>query len=137
PVQQLLGTHQVTARRGAQELTSEFLDWHAGRPARPYFAFINYFDAHDPYMPPAEFARRFSSHIPSAWFDASKIDELTPAQIGDLNDAYDASIAYADYHVGRLLAELERRETLNNTLIIVVGDHGEQFGEHGLMYHGN
>jgi arylsulfatase A-like enzyme len=88
-------------------------------------------------MPAPEFALQFSDHIPSAWFDAAQVDQLSRAEIQDLNNAYDASIAYADYHVGRLLAQLQSRGILENTLVIIAGDHGEQFGEHSLMYHGN
>jgi arylsulfatase A-like enzyme len=136
-VEDALGTHQVTPRRGAEQLSAEFLQWQAAHSKWPFFAFLNYFDAHDPYTPPADFALRFSPHIPAARFNESKVDELTSADIRDLNNAYDGAIAYADYHVGQLLATLASRGVLDNTLVIIVGDHGEQFGEHGLMYHGN
>jgi arylsulfatase A-like enzyme len=52
-------------------------------------------------------------------------------------DAYDASIAYLDSEIGRMLEELSGRGLLENTLVIVVGDHGEQIGEHGQFGHGN
>ena len=52
-------------------------------------------------------------------------------------DAYDGSIAYLDDQLGRLLERLEDRGTLENTIVIVTSDHGEEFGEHGTMFHGH
>ena len=51
-------------------------------------------------------------------------------------DSYESCIAYLDRQVGLLLDEIERRGLLENTLVIVTSDHGEQFGEHGLCGHG-
>ena len=46
--------------RGAREINDAFLDWLGRRrPDRPFFAFLNYFDAHEPYMPPPGYAGRF------------------------------------------------------------------------------
>jgi arylsulfatase A-like enzyme len=52
-------------------------------------------------------------------------------------DEYDGAIAYLDSQVGWLLRELERRGQLENTLVIITSDHGEEFAEHGLIDHGN
>src|SRR5262249_29211989 len=54
-----------------------------------------------------------------------------------LQAAYEESIAYEDHEVGELLAELRKGGALENTLVIVASDHGEGFGEHGLMEHGH
>lgn len=54
-----------------------------------------------------------------------------------LRDSYDTCIAYLDDQLGRLFAELEGRGLLDNTLVIVTSDHGEQFNEHQLFGHGN
>ncbi len=51
-------------------------------------------------------------------------------------DAYDDCIAALDRRVGELLDELDRREVLRDTLVIITSDHGEQFGEHGVFNHG-
>jgi arylsulfatase A-like enzyme len=48
-----------------------------------------------------------------------------------------APLAYLDSRLGALLAELDRRGLLANTIVIVTADHGEEFGEHGVFYHGN
>ena len=52
-------------------------------------------------------------------------------------DRYDGEIRFMDFHLGRLLAALERLRRYDDALIIVVGDHGELFGEHPLMEHGH
>jgi arylsulfatase A-like enzyme len=52
-------------------------------------------------------------------------------------DTYDGSIAYLDSQLGYLLRELQRRRLLDNTLVVVTSDHGDEFAEHGLVDHGN
>ena len=52
-------------------------------------------------------------------------------------DAYDGGIAYLDFQIDSLLNVLEQRGVLNNTIVIITSDHGEHFGEHGLIQHGN
>jgi arylsulfatase A-like enzyme len=105
--------------RPAAAIADEFLDWQRTADDRPFFAFINFFDAHGPYRAPDEYLRRFTGG-PSAEIDR-----------------YDAAIAYMDHEIGRVLDSLERRGALANTVIIVTSDHGEEFGEHGLRGHAN
>jgi arylsulfatase A-like enzyme len=65
--------------------------------------------------------------------------EPGPAEKADALDAlrdYEAAILYLDDQVGRLLADLERRGRLDNTLVIITSDHGEEFGAHGQRWHG-
>jgi arylsulfatase A-like enzyme len=105
-------------RRGAAEINGSFLRWLSSKDERPFFAFLNYFDAHLPYLPPKPFDTKFGPQK----------TEL---------DAYESCIAYIDHQVGLLLDELEKRDLFENTLIIITSDHGEQFGEHNLFGHGN
>jgi len=105
-------------RRRAREVLDEFLDWQAGLESRPFFAFLNLYDAHDPYVPPAHMRERFSS---------------TPKP----QDLYDAGIAYMDEELGRMIEVMRERGLLDRTLLVITSDHGEQWGEHGLMNHGN
>src|SRR5262249_39501771 len=53
------------------------------------------------------------------------------------HDVYDGSIAYLDREVGRLVSELERMGELTNTILVITSDHGEEFGEHAFMKHGD
>ncbi|HEX3107667.1 MAG TPA: sulfatase-like hydrolase/transferase, partial [Thermoanaerobaculia bacterium] len=71
--------------------------------ARPWFAWVHLYDAHAPYAPPAPYPQ-----------------------------TYDGEIAFVDAQVGRLLAAIDRK----NTIVLVVGDHGESLGEHGELTHG-
>jgi len=52
-------------------------------------------------------------------------------------DLYDSAVANCDAEVGRLLAALDARGDREGTTIVIVSDHGELFGEHGLTNHGN
>ena len=58
-------------------------------------------------------------------------------QIQRSMDAYDGAVAYVDDQLGRLLDNLKGQGLLDNTIVVVTSDHGEQFGEHGLFDHAN
>src|SRR5262249_19164009 len=110
---------------------------------RPFFAFLNYFDAHDPYLPPPPFNRRFGpALVPeeralmTGWWPCGQL-KLDRAQIELAMRAYDSCVAALDHHIGLPLDELERRGVLANRLVIITSDHGEHFGEHDLLLHGN
>ncbi len=140
-----LNYHEVIDRQNAARITTNCLSWLEARDRRPFFVFLNYFDTHDPYLPPEPFATRFgpprSSDI-SFWhtgFAAWPSDRraMSPRNRQAEVDAYDGAIAFMDAQIDRLLRVLETRGMLDNTLIVVTSDHGEQLGEHGLFNHGN
>lgn len=123
-------------RKSAREVNDELLAWLDRSPPRPFFAFLNYLDAHEPYLPLAPFDTAFAGVDypplpPAAHGGLHKDDRPRPMR------PYDQAIAYIDAELGRLLAELERRGLRENTLIIVSSDHGEEFGEHGIYGHGH
>jgi arylsulfatase A-like enzyme len=102
----------------AQSITDRFLHWQAAVGSHPYFAFLNYFDAHAPYRSPPAFRAVFAS--------------------GDRGrNGYDAAIAFLDSELDRLFDTLQQRGVLDRTIIVVGSDHGELFGEHGLRGHAN
>jgi len=105
-------------RRLAGDVSAQFLDW-VGSDRRPFFAYVNFFDAHEPYQPPEEWRTKFAKD--------------KPKQL----DRYDGGIAYMDQQVGRILSELSKQGILDKTMVVIAGDHGEQFGEHNLTTHGN
>src|SRR6185295_8298520 len=101
----------------------------------PFFAFLNYFDAHAPYFPPEPF---WSQALPGE----PRRPHLepgggTPQRAAASRRLYQAAIRYLDQELGALLDSLRVRRTLQQTIIVVAGDHGEEFFEHGLMGHGN
>jgi arylsulfatase A-like enzyme len=133
-----LGDHQILGRKNAASINNDFLSWLDQRKvSHPFFAFLNYYDAHDPYIPPADFARKFMMVPSSGVVQYNKMDTISPEETRGLSEAYDASIAYIDHQVGLLYDELARRGILDDTFVIITADHGEQFGEHKLYSHGN
>jgi arylsulfatase A-like enzyme len=129
-----LGLPPLRPRVDASDINRRFLNWLDGKPAdRPYFAFLNYLDAHDPYDPSPGFQQRFAPGPRGTRpKDGERVTEEAAA--GELR-LYDAAIAYLDSAVGGLLDELERRGTLSNTLVVLTSDHGEEFAEHEIMGH--
>jgi arylsulfatase A-like enzyme len=123
-------------RKRAADVNDEFLSWVDGADGRPFFAFLNYMDAHEPYLPPAPFAFQFAEKRPANAFVDDE-GRYTPEEIATLMAAYDGGIAYVDHEIGRLLGDLDRRGLLANTLVVVTSDHGEEFGEHGYVSHSN
>jgi arylsulfatase A-like enzyme len=105
-----------------------------------FFLFLNYMDAHAPYVPPPPFDRKFPSNDPALTgeryqeLDAKK---LTPAERQALVSQYDGGIAYEDQQVGRLLDKLKKLDLYDNTLILIAADHGEHLGDHRLLFHAN
>jgi choline-sulfatase len=93
----------LEAERRGDVTVDRALAWLRETGARPYLAWVHLYDAHAPYAPPAPYPQ-----------------------------TYDGEIAFVDAQVGRLLAVVDRK----NTVILVVGDHGESLGEHGELTHG-
>ena len=104
-------------RKRADAVNQEVTDWIDGDRQRPFFAFLNYFDVHDPYGGPRDYPK-------PPW-----------PQLSDI-DAYDNGVKYVDNHIGQLMAELERRGLAAHTLVIITSDHGESLGQHHLRTHG-
>ncbi len=130
--------------RNAAQINHEFLSWLEHRQSsRPFFAYLNYFDAHDPYLAPPGYEGR-SGNRPRSQKDYQFLLEYgTPVsktvQIRDILlalDCYDDCISYLDDQLGELLDNLAGRGLLDHTLVVVMSDHGESFGEHGFFMHG-
>jgi arylsulfatase A-like enzyme len=135
----------VNDRKEARTVNREFLDWLGRRqPDRPFFAFLNYFDAHWPYRLPAERIHRFGvgpknnrqKTLIQDWWSLDK-HGVSQQELSFIYDSYDDCIANLDEEIGRLFDELDRRKDLEQTWVIIVSDHGESFGEHpGIFCHG-
>lgn len=124
-------------RKSAAEVNRAALSWIERRGDRPFFAFLNYIDVHDPYLAPEGAKRPFQQRPHTLaerrtlrdWIDEVP-RERTPEEFQLARDAYDDCLAYLDTQIGRLLDDLERRGHLENTVVVVTSDHGEQFGDH-------
>jgi arylsulfatase A-like enzyme len=126
----------LTPRKTADSVTAEFLSWQQELRGRPFFAFLNYFDGHAPYDPPAPWNRMFLAREPRSR-DAWSSRPVPADVVEGLTGAYDGGIAYEDHAIGALLAGLALRGVLDSTIVVVTADHGEEFGEHGLIGHGH
>ena len=140
----LTGSHDQYARVRAPTVNQRLARWLDNNRHSPFFVFVNYFDAHGPYCPPAPFNSKFGPKRPSNMLPIDFRNELrqqnrprclSAEELQIEIDAYDGCIAYLDQEIGRMLAALSDRGILDNTLVIVVGDHGEEFAEHGILEH--
>lgn len=107
---------------------------------KPFCLYVHGVDPHGPYTPPPPYDTRFTPDDYPGTIDgrygepdfrrrpASEVSEADLAQVRGL---YDGEIAFNDYYLGRLVAELRRLGLLERTMVLVTGDHGEEFLDHG------
>jgi len=116
---------------------------------RPFFAFLNYMEAHA-YRLPSERARTVVAPDPQSYAQMLQTSNLLRRQTNvmfgrwkdytrrerqGLYDLYDASIVDLDAYLSGLFDALRERQLLDDTIVVLTADHGEQFGEHGLYLH--
>ena len=129
--------------RGAREINAAFLDWLSRRRSdRPFFAYLNYFDAHEPYVPPPGYEGRFGARLKTRADFQYLLDYVGEPKgssyqksILMARNSYDDCIAFLDEQLGQLLDELQSQGLLDNTEVIITADHGEAFGDHGFYGH--
>jgi choline-sulfatase len=118
--------------RDAKDLNAEAIPWiHAHSTGRPFFIWIHYFDPHYPYK--ARYgADAGKSYSEKFLYDLYKKQDIKTIkrEYPKIVSYYDQELFYTDKQVGKVLHELERLKILNNTLVIVTGDHGEELFEH-------
>jgi len=136
--------YDVPGRRNAPDINAGFLRWLDRDQHRPFFAFLNVYDAHEPYLPPPPFDTLFAppgtdhaEHQRAIRLATGTATDLAPADLARQRDLYEGAIAWTDHSLGLLLRALEQRGVLRNTLVVIAGDHGEGFAEHGTVGHGN
>ena len=136
---------EVFTERSGEEVTDLALEWIEDR-RRPFFLFLNYFDPHWPYVPPADLADRWVDAgdpaidiegYPAIWREVMTGQRaLSQGERRTMVALYDAEIRAMDRAIGRLLAGLRAGGDYEDTMIVVVSDHGEAFGEHTTLDHG-
>jgi arylsulfatase A-like enzyme len=129
-------------QRSAAEVTNAVIEYlnEMGVPER-LFLFAHFFDPHRPYAPPAPYDAMYDPKGPA---DRPTIDaimqnpELTVAQKQSLLRRHELAnageISYMDEHVGRLFDYLERSQILDDALVVITSDHGENFTEHPMFF---
>lgn len=146
-VRRITGYDDTLGRPRGTMMAERLLRWlRGGDQSRPYFAFVNFMDAHAPYLPTAPFDTAFgwyAADTPAA--ERRRLRRISTLEFPDISRedarhqryAYEGAIAQLDAITQQLLSELERDGLLRNTLVIVASDHGEEFDEHGFFGHGN
>jgi arylsulfatase A-like enzyme/Flp pilus assembly protein TadD len=106
-------THDLAlVERKGNLSTDRALEWLAKNSTRPFFLWLHLYDPHSPYDPPEPFRGQYAGR------------------------PYDGEVAFADSQVVRVIEWLKERRLYNNTLVVLVADHGESLGEHGENEHG-
>jgi len=99
------------SERRAEHVFKSFQEWFLENFQSKFFVWVHYYDPHLPYDPPSPYREEFS-------------------------DPYDGEVAYTDVYVGEIIDLLEEKNIVDNTLVVVVGDHGEGLGDHKEIDHG-
>ena len=109
----------------------------------PFLLYLHTTDPHAPYTPPEDLRRQFAAGIDP---ERGRIDEVhdisagrrgaPPGTAEAWRDLYDGEIAFVDRQFGRLLERLRALGLYESTVVVLVSDHGEEFGEHGGWEHG-
>lgn len=103
-------------QRPGNQVMDAALAWLDGAKANPFFAWIHLYDPHAPYEPPEPYHSEYNSR----------------GRVG----LYDGEIAFMDEQIGRCVSWLQKNGLDKNTVLILIGDHGEGLGSHGEGTHG-
>lgn len=123
----------------AEQISAKAVSW-LNSHNKNFFLWLHYMDVHVPYMPPQKYIKQFHKK-PLSRFKISSLwrksrwnpARLSPTEIETIMKLYDACIKYVDDSIGWLLNTAGNR--LENTIIIVTADHGDEFREHGKTSH--
>ncbi|MCZ6872385.1 MAG: sulfatase [bacterium] len=143
-VNQLYSRYVFPSRNRARHVNGHLMK-HLDRMTEPFFGYCIFWDMHLPYHPRGKHrttwlpagvtrpqARRVNrSHLRYFAGQAPMSDD----DFNILRACYDGALATIDEEIGRLVADLRRRNVLDHTMLIITSDHGENLGEHGLMSH--
>jgi arylsulfatase A-like enzyme len=136
-------SHGASFRRRAESTMESVREWVSAQTEQPFFLFLHTYAVHLPYSPSEELAEKFDPD-----YGGPLSNELRAAVIDQINDGeleideadlehivamYDAEIAELDQDLGALFSWFEENGLLENTVFAVISDHGEEFGEHGIV----
>ncbi len=148
------GYHRVeyNAHWDAEEVTRRALSAAEtlAQVGQPWLLHAHYIDPHVPYVTPAEYLEGYQppplpydpadpgamQEVERAWRQGALSESEMQAVLAHLNETYQAELRYLDEQLGRLLDGLGERGALDDTLVVFMSDHGEQFFEHGAYEHG-
>ena len=116
----------------AEDTLSKATRWLNRHGNDQFFLFVHFYDPHTWYHAPERFRRKLGApegQEPPARQFVPNPEEFTPERVEEIVAAYDAEIAYADWAVGELLRKLARMGLEDNTIVVVLSDHGESLDE--------
>ncbi|MDO8670777.1 MAG: sulfatase [Dehalococcoidia bacterium] len=126
----------------ADVTTNGVLEWARQKPASPFFLWVHFMDPHYPYTPPPPFDNMYDPDckdcLDGSWATIDKIHAFEPLRDADIKHVkaeYAGEVSFTDQEIGRLMAGMRSAGLLDNTMIIVLSDHGEAFGDNGLWFH--
>lgn len=127
----------------AEEVTDRALEWLGKNETEPFFIWVHYWDPHAPYAPPKNLLSKYYQGNPKApgKEEIRKHPSIQKSKwltgVTDLEypmALYKAEVNYTDLHIGRLLKYLDEKGLAETTGIVLVGDHGENLGEHEMYF---
>lgn len=139
------------SRAPASVVLSMALPWLEDHANDDFFLFLHFWDAHIPYLPPDPYRTLYTAES-SRWVDADLEDKLRARpsyplfkrnlydhldavpNLDYIADLYDAEVAYLDAEIGQLFGHLEHLGILDDTLVVIFGDHGENMTEHDAWF---
>jgi arylsulfatase A-like enzyme len=133
--------HMATTSPDISELAIAWLQEQRGE--EPVFLFLHYFDPHFGYIDQPDFpfggrAPDYEGPVRSGSFPgmhAKEKQQLSPADIHELRRQYDSEIALTDREIGRVLDALREAGRYESAVVVLTGDHGEEFFDHGSLDH--
>lgn len=113
-------------------LTRDFEDYLGARDLqRPFFAFLYYNSSHEPFVFPDDFTK-FSPVIKG---EINYFSDMEKSKVPLLRNMYKNAVFYEDHLLGKVIRSLKEKRLLDNTIVVVTGDHGEEFFENGFWGH--
>lgn len=97
---------------------------------RPHFMFLNMIEAHENYP-----VGRSGEMVQDKWLYLGGVLDLDDDTVKKLHRGYMKRLAYLDKKIGAMMETLKVNGILDNATVVVTSDHGQLFGEHGLLYH--
>jgi len=142
-------------RKGIAHGVEQARVWYANEAsaggAAPWFMVLHSYEVHEPYEPDGELLEKIRAELPpelakritrptdfAELYHAGQWTGEVSATVSEaMERLYDAEVRFADAQVGAFLDELRADGVLDDTLVVVTADHGEEFGEHGMIGHGD
>ncbi len=122
------------------EVTSEAFKIINGKRKKPFFLFLHYFDPHYRYIDHDVRSNYKGPFLPdgndSKKAEIIKNNRFTSEDLDYFRECYRSEIRFTDRYVKKVISELKTKGMYRNTLIVIVSDHGEEFGERGTLGHG-